>query len=297
MNVQEKDFPQRINVEPTNLCNMHCKLCPNPMMTRPRGRMAMDLFRRIAKECAHRRVGLWLQYMGEPFMHPHIMAMISEAKDAGIQKVGLSTNAFFLDDKRSHEILASGLDRLECSVDALNAAEFQEYRGSEHFQEVMHNIESFLEVKKHDRSSKPITSIQYMASSLSRDQRVKEIIEHWKGRLGPGDFIMSIQDYSFAGSVRKSCQKTGRSPCRWIFQASIILWDGSMVLCGSDYNGCAVMGNVNQQSIEEIWKGPGFQEVRELHRTHAWDRHPLCRGCDDWRLSDGSGYENIFTAD
>ena len=76
----------------------------------------------------------------------------------------------------------------------------------------------------------------------------------------------------------------------------MILWDGTVVLCGSDYDGRFPMGNVHRKRIAEIWNGERFRQARELQRAGGWNDHPLCRGCDDWVLSDGSGYVNLHTA-
>ena len=288
------DFPERINVEPTNRCNMQCTLCPHPRMQRSKGFMDLDLFHRIVGECARHGTAVWLQYMGEPLLHPQIIEMISMAKNAGIQKLGLSTNAFFLNREMGRKILESGLDRLECSVDALDEKGFQESRGSPDFDKVIRNIRRFLLLKREKGASKPVTSIQYMECFVSQESRITEIRNLWQDVLDADDFIMSIRDYSFAGSVRAVTQPLHRFSCRWIFRSSVILWDGTMVLCGSDYDGSAAMGNVNHQTIEEIWKGADLEAVRELHRKRDWNDHPLCRGCDDWIISDGSGYVNLF---
>lgn len=294
MTLEPRAFPERINVEPTNLCNMRCRLCPHPRMERARGRMDLELFRRIVRECAAHGTALWLQYMGEPLLHPGIVEMIASAKEAGLAKVGLSTNASLLDAPMAQRILDSGLDRLECSVDAVDPEGFRRCRGSDDFQRVLSNVESFLDAKRARGRRTPVTSVQYMSFTLEGDGWRRAVIDRWRPRLGPGDFIMSIRDYSFAGSVRGPRDAGERGPCAWPFRSAVILWDGTLVLCGSDYDGRAAMGDVNRQSIREIWHGEGFRRVRDLHREAAWDRHPLCRGCDDWALSEGSGYVNIF---
>jgi radical SAM protein with 4Fe4S-binding SPASM domain len=256
--------------------------------------MDSGLYRRIIDECLRHGTAIWLQYMGEPLMHPQIIEMISMAKNAGIEKVGLSTNAFFLDQEMGQGIVASGLDRLECSVDAVGEEEFQEIRGSPYYGKITQNIQNFFRHKKEIGAIKPVTSIQYMSCSVPSGDRESDIIRSWKDWLGNEDFIMSIRDYSFAGTIRRASQKENRLPCQWIFRYAVILWDGTMVMCGSDFDGQFPMGNVNQMSIVKIWKGAEFEAVRELHRSRSWSGHHLCNGCDDWAISDGSGYVNIL---
>jgi len=296
MTLTARDFPVRVNVEPTNLCNMRCRLCPRPGMTRPLGSMDLALFRRIARECAAHGATLWLQYMGEPLMHPDLPGMIAAAKDAGVPVVGVSTNASLLDAETAEGILRSGLDRLECSLDALDEEGFRACRGTADFERVVRNVEGFLRAKRRYGRTRPVTSLQYMAFSLAGPDVRRRAVDRWRRLLGPGDFLMTIRDYSFAGAVRAPRQTGERTACLWPFRSAVILWDGTFALCGSDYDGRAALGDVGRQAIRAIWNGEGFERVRDLHRTGGWDRHALCRGCDDWALSDGTGYVNIFTA-
>jgi len=293
---EERAFPERINVEPTNRCNMRCRLCPHPILTRPRGNMDPALFRRIARECAPYGTALWLQYMGEPLLHPGILELIAAGREEGVAQIGLSTNASLLDERMAEGLLASGLDRLECSVDAVDPEGFRACRGTGDFHTVVRNIEGFLAAKQRRGSRRPVTSLQYMAFTLTGDGTRDRVVAHWRDRLGPGDFIMSIRDYSFAGVVRAQRPAGGRTPCQWPFRSAVVLWDGTVVMCGSDCDGRHPVGDLNRQPLREVWMGEGFRRVRVLHRDRRWDLHPLCRGCDDWVLSDGKGYVNVFTA-
>ncbi len=43
----------------------------------------------------------------------------------------------------------------------------------------------------------------------------------------------------------------------------VILWDGRVTVCCTDYEGTLAMGNVKEQTIEEIWTSPKWQHMRE----------------------------------
>ena len=87
------------------------------------------LFERIARECAGRDTKLWLHFLGEPLLHRETPRLIALAKAAGVREVGLSTNAVSLHGPLAEAILASGLDRLECSMDALDRDGYVAMRG------------------------------------------------------------------------------------------------------------------------------------------------------------------------
>ena len=40
------------------------------------------------------------------------------------------------------------------------------------------------------------------------------------------------------------------------------------------------MGDLSKgQTIKEIWNGPKFQKLRELHKTNQWYKNDMCRVC------------------
>ena len=50
-----RKFPLRVLIETTNFCNAHCSMCPHDDMTRSKGFMEMQLFKKIVDECASNR--------------------------------------------------------------------------------------------------------------------------------------------------------------------------------------------------------------------------------------------------
>jgi radical SAM protein with 4Fe4S-binding SPASM domain len=213
----------------------------------------------------------------------------------GIPSVGLSTNATMMTPELARELIRAGLHRLECSVDALCAEEFQEFRGRDEFDHVVENIRLALSLKKQLGSPTPIISVQYMTKSRAA-REIETVRRFWRQWLGPDDFVMTIQDISFAGRVRKASlpSNPARRACEWAFRYAVVLWNGDVVPCDSDFEGNCVMGNLEKSSLEYIWHDDNYAALRESHITNHYHRFPLCRHCDDWQISDGSGYKNVL---
>ena len=58
----------------------------------------------------------------------------------------------------------------------------------------------------------------------------------------------------------------------------VILWDGTVTVCCTDYEGTLNMGNVHEQSIEEIWTGEKWRRLRST----MWEdvlESKTCRVC------------------
>ncbi len=293
MSYELQPFPTRIHIEPTNVCNLDCLFCPYSRQKRRKGYMGMDLFKQIVDECRGRDVKIWLHFLGEPLLNRDLPAMIAYAKGQGIPQVGLSTNAFFLTQELGERLIKAGLDRLECSIDGFDRASYQHLRRSGEFDRVVANTKGFLQLKGRLGSAKPIVSLQFMKTP-GMVAHLPSIRAFWKPWLGEQDFIMTIEDLSFAGAMRDAHNLVEREPCQWLWSYLVVLWNGDVVTCASDYDGERVMGNLQEQSLAAIWHSPGYQELRRRHLEGRYGECGICASCDDWALADGHGYQNVL---
>jgi len=284
-------FPRRVSVEVTNYCNQRCVLCPRQDFTRPLGFMDRAVFERIALECARHATRLWLHFLGEPLLHRDLVSMIEFAKHAGVAEVGLSTNALSLHGRLADALLQSGLDRLECSMDADDAEAYLAMRGRDHFDRVSANVRAFLERKRALGCERPITSIQFMRTPALLTT-LDRVVETWRPLLGPRDFVMTIEPASFGGAVAVSgAVPDQRPPCQWLYSALMILQDGTVTMCGADWDAHAPLGNVHTTTIAEVWNGVELTRRRRAHEEGRFADVAPCAGCEDWRLADGHGYQ------
>lgn len=286
-------FPTRIHLEPTNVCNLDCHFCPYGRQTRRKGSIDPALFRKVVDECGPHDPKIWLHFLGEPLLHKRLPELIAYGKAKGLTELGLSTNAFFLTAALGEELIRSGLGRLECSVDGLDAEAYQRIRRSNEFPRVVQNIQRFLELRRGLEAETPLVTLAFM-KTLETLRDLPAIREMWAPWLGEKDFLMMIDDLSFAGEMRGAAGPGARTPCRWLWNYAVILWNGDVVTCASDYDGHRVMGNVGEQSLATIWHGPAYQALRRIHAEGRWGEGGLCAGCDDWALADGHGYQNVL---
>lgn len=286
------DFPARIHLESTNACNLDCHFCPYSRQTRAKGFIDPAIFRKVVDECAPHNPKIWLHFLGEPLLHKRLPELIAYGKARGLTQLGFSTNLFFLSPRLGEQLIRSGLDRLECSVDGLDAETFKRLRRSDEFPRVVRNLQQFLALRRRLGKDTPVVTLSFMKTpETMRD--LPAIREMWGPWLGEKDFLMLIDDLSFAGEMRGTSAPDGRVPCRWLWNYAVVLWNGDVVTCASDYDGHRVMGNVREQSLAAIWHDPAYQALRRVHAEGRWQDGGLCAGCDDWVLADGHGYQNV----
>jgi MoaA/NifB/PqqE/SkfB family radical SAM enzyme len=288
-------FPRRINVEPTNHCNQRCRLCPRLGFTRPLGFMSLPLFERVADECAGHDTALWLHFLGEPLLHRDLIPMLRYARRAGVRRVGLSTNGVSLRGDVADALLASGLDRLECSMDAGDRDGYRAMRGRDHYERVVANVRGLLERKRALGLELPVVSIQFMRTPEVEAQ-LPALVDAWRPHLGPRDFVMTIDPAPFGGAIdaAPAAASGARPPCAWLFESLMILQDGTVTMCGADWDAGSPLGSVATHTIAEIWRGAEAERRRKAHLAGRFDEVGPCAGCRDWRLADGHGYRNAL---
>lgn len=68
-------------------------------------------------------------------------------------------------------------------------------------------------------------------------------------------------------------------PCAKPFREISFRWDGSVAVCCNDWRGELACGNINKDTLDEIWNGPVLDAARRRLVSGDRDFGP-CRGCD-----------------
>jgi radical SAM protein with 4Fe4S-binding SPASM domain len=69
--------------------------------------------------------------------------------------------------------------------------------------------------------------------------------------------------------------------------------DGKVSACCIDWNQQLLIGDVNLQSIAEIWKDKPLQKLRQMHINHKEKELPLCDKCNYWYWQPYIGKYNL----
>ena len=106
-----ESMPYQIDVEPTNVCNLHCPLCSTGTdeSTRKKGMLEFENFKKLIDQIKDFALQLSLQNWGESTLVKDFPKMIRYATDAGIFS-RLSTNfSVNYTDEYFEEFLRTGL--------------------------------------------------------------------------------------------------------------------------------------------------------------------------------------------
>lgn len=150
--------PVCLYLETTNRCNLLCTTCPRTFEElEPPSDMSWELFTKIVDQYPNvQRVVL--HGVGEPMMVAELPAMVRYLKARGTY-VLFNTNGTLMREKKSRELIASGLDEMRISLDAADAKGFALVRGRDLFDRIVRNVKSFVALKAEMGAETPRLSL------------------------------------------------------------------------------------------------------------------------------------------
>ena len=83
----------------------------------------------------------------------------------------------------------------------------------------------------------------------------------------------------------KSKSHYSKQYCEYPWLSLSVMADGNVVPCTQISNSELVLGNINESSLEEIWNGKKYKELREMHVTGKFPKNHKCNNhCDMKKL-------------
>lgn len=294
-------FPGLVQLQTINACQAACTMCPYPATAKlfPRGRMDDALFEKVIAEVAARpEVHTFVPMLqNEPLLDRRLFERIARfrAVTGGRVRTELVTNGALLTDQVVERIREVRLDVLDVSLDALHRETYERIRVGLDFDAVIAGVERVLAARlEHTKV--------YVRLVRQREnvREVRDFARRWKAR-GVGVFVYSAHDRAgsvtdFDGRVRipdrelpvlqraeKAVSRAWFGHCPMPFAMASVLHDGTLLMCVHDWGRKAVLGNVRDATIAELWNGPAMREVRRLVSERRYDEVPACRDCSLWK--------------
>ena len=273
------NFPTHIDIELSNACNLNCPMCyttTDEFKTRVKKTLFdFELFKKIVDECKKYRThySIRLSWRGEPFLNPKIMEMVKYAKSNGIKEVSTLTHGGFLTPEKFEELMRAGLDWLTVSVDGVGET-YEQIRFPLKYNETLEKIKKFHEIKKNNNSVKPVIKVQGVWPAVEKNFK-----EYYDTFTPITDQVASppLLDY-----LRKDTEieYIENFTCPVLYQRMTVDATGLVKLCFNDEMGSYDVGDLNKQTVYEVWHGKKLQEARDIHLKHMGvEKIDACKHC------------------
>jgi radical SAM protein with 4Fe4S-binding SPASM domain len=233
-------------------------------MTRPRGEMSDELFHKIVKEGKEMSDPFFVPFLnGEPFVFPKIWEWLDYLEREKC-RVHIYTNAEFLDVDRL--IKYKNIALICCSINAATEETYDKIMRGPDFEKVVKNVEELFEKSK----------LKQLFASMVIVDANKHETEMFREKWGKHTIFGEFKNWG--GLKHDRLERHGkRNPCWGVFNTINILWDGRVVPCCMDYDGRLILGDVNENTLTEIFHKAKW--LRDKHRALKFNYIP-CEECN-----------------
>lgn len=288
-------LPPIIQVEPTNICNLKCPLCPTGSFSlkRAKGFMSFRTFQRILDELGDILVAVYLFCFGEPFMNSELLLMIKACTDRNIVTLTSSNGHYIQTHDDALKVIDSGLTTLLIAVDGSTQEIYQAYRKGGDIEKVKRCIANVENAKASRGSVFPYTVIRSVVTRQNKNDL--PTLAKLAAELGVNMFSYKslgclinvgefreyepydseVRRFEYAGSTRIA---RGRITCPFVFRQPIVFWDGTVVGCEYDHDMEMTLGRIGDKNFTEIWNSQNALQLR--HSIIKGSQRPLfCCQC------------------
>ena len=280
-------FPREIWLENTNHCNAACVMCPRELQSRPKGIMNIEMYKKLIDEISEHKdyvKRLHMHNFGEPLLDKKLPERIEYAKSKGIQHVYFVSNASLLNEEASKKLINSGLDEFKISFYGVDKETYNNTMINLDFEKTLENVLNFFKIRKKMNTLKPKVVLQLIPSSF-KDNSIKEkwlnlFKNYIDENIGDKFNFFDLHNFGDGRDFININKKRIVNTCNYPWRTMVILQNGEVSPCCLDYNGSINLGNVNNESVMEIWNNSKYRKIRHDFKRLNYDDYSVCKKCD-----------------
>ncbi len=309
------DYPIQLDFELNYSCNFRCPMCTwSEESTEGMGKdtwFSFDVFKEVIDDGVPKGLKVVrMNYINEPLIRPDICKFIKYAREAGVLDIYFSTNGSLLNNSISRKLIESGLTRLQVSLDAITEKTYQTIRVSKFsLAEVSQKIHKFIKIRNQEYESElPTVRVNFVKTDLNASE-LKDFISYWGGAvdsIGIQDLVNIIKpnkDEKISSVKSFKCSQPFNHlavryngqilPCCTFFGAELPISQlkslrhphesfskkKNIAAKQSPLKGATGDATLLSRTIQEAWKSPDIEFLRDIHRKGEYWRHPVCKKC------------------
>ena len=271
---------KKIYIEITNICNMNCPFCP------PHNRKSeyMDLndFEKVLNKIKPYTKYIYLHVKGEPMLHPQFDDFVKLAYDMGFF-VNITTNGTLL---KNHLSSTKYIRQLNISLHATNDEEiiktamqinncyvnFRVWNTYKNNKDLLQNnnktinlLEKNFGINIYSKLNQKMDEMKHCNLNSETNFTLKD------------NFYISIQNEFEWPNINKNKEENGY--CHALKDHIAILVNGTIVPCCLDNNGDIELGNIFDQTIDDVLESEKAQRIiKGFSERKCVER--LCQNCE-----------------
>lgn len=267
----------RIYIEITNICNLNCHFCHGTK--RAKGMMSKEDFSLYLDKIKGYTDLIFLHVMGEPLLHPELSELLKIVEDKGFRVV-ITTNGTLIEKSADALCKAASLYRVNIS---LHSFEGNNSDANGNLEKYLSECVKFAKMQKYAK-------VCFRLWNGGADNKLNDKIHDFLHLQFPNEWIKNRKGYCLGDNVYieyadrfdwpdSEGEKTGEEVfCYGLRDQLGILQDGTVIPCCLDSEGVLALGNLKEQSLDEILQS---ERARKIYDGFSQRKavEDLCKRC------------------
>lgn len=291
--------PVVYNIETTNRCNMRCQMCPRTtMMTRKIEDINRDTFITVVDQLRPHSAEEWaawkvfcekkygiseedapsenhfflyviskviqLHGYGDPLLDKNMHEYVKILHERGFYSY-FSCNPANINLDLTYKMLDAGLDYIKYSLESVDDAVHKTIRGEKsNFTDSYKKILNVLDYKHQNRLNTTVVITMLDLNRTNQREDYEKLLRAFEGLdvyvyLKSEDCQWYRRDFHGTKSIHWS------EVCKHPWMTMTIKSNGEAAMCMEDFNNEIILGDVNKQTLKEIWDGEEYKRFRMAH--------------------------------
>ncbi|EKD49278.1 MAG: radical SAM superfamily protein [uncultured bacterium] len=172
-------LPVEIQLEPSALCNLRCKMCTLDKDTKGDKFLSRQNLKKLLNDLGQLKT-INFTGMGESLLNKDLEFLIKEAKWSGIETYFI-TNGQLLSKERANRLIKAGLDKIAISIESADPKIYEKIRGGVSFDKLEKNISDLKRViKKNNAKIKLGFNVVFLKENINDLDSIFKIIDFAK---------------------------------------------------------------------------------------------------------------------
>ncbi|MFC2062015.1 radical SAM/SPASM domain-containing protein [Elusimicrobiota bacterium] len=301
--IRLSSYPSCLVIDITDFCNLNCPFCPNKRISHREKKentlMASKDFKKIIDMLGAYLTEIVFGDKWEPVLNRDIYDMLLYSKKHKIRTV-LSTNFSGLTEGDIRNMITSGLDYINVSIDGATQESYSKYRIGGDLNTVLDNLRLLIKLKKELKLKNPVIEWQYLvfkhnqaeiakAREIAIDMNVDRIsfvpANIYDFEKNYKEWLPTIEEYAKYKIIDeqedvKWVYMDKKDNCYAPWHTLAINADGDIFPCCGEERTGYEWGNIFNMDFNEIWNSKNYIELRKylLFRKAAGGHIP-CKKC------------------
>jgi len=280
-------------------CQLSCPFCRAGNALRKeydfvkRGKMSAETLTNIMDKVPFTKCNY--HNWGEPLLHPNIVEFVEEGKRRN-KMIELHTNMQKMTPETAEGFVKAKIDIISVSCDGTTQEVYEKYRVGGNLEKVIKGAELLAHFKKKHNSKFPHIRWQMVVNKHNQhqaDEFKRFALSHGANTAVCADMYsqtpegwFKIKEYATTDKRWKAVKVIGTvTKCNEPNHRFAVDWNGDVYTCCNTVGiESYKMGNINEQSFEEIWHGDKYEYVRRFCKTGKPEDNGFeiqCHACFD----------------